>query len=69
MGQTFGSYGNWHPHVHAILTDGLIAEGGVHVPLALIDARVLEERFRRTLLRSLHRAERLRADTLEKLLA
>jgi len=35
----------------------------------MIDARVLEERFRRTLLRSLHEANRLRADTLEKLLA
>jgi hypothetical protein len=67
--QTFGSYGNWHPHVHAIVTDGLIERGGAFVPLAMIDARVLEERFRRILLRRMHEAERLSAEALERLLA
>ena len=37
--QTFGSYGNRHPHVHALITDGLIERGGAHLPLAMIEAR------------------------------
>jgi hypothetical protein len=24
--QTFGSYANFHPHVHAIVTDGVVAQ-------------------------------------------
>ena len=67
--QTFGSYGNWHPHVHALVTDGLIERGGAHLPLAMIEARALEERFRRILLRRLHEAQRLSAEALERLLA
>jgi hypothetical protein len=67
--QTFGSYGNWHPHVHALVTDGLIERGGAHLPLAMIEEGVLEERFRRILLRRLYEAERLSAEALERLLA
>jgi hypothetical protein len=32
--QTFGSQGNWRPHVHALVTDALLFPGGAAVPLA-----------------------------------
>ena len=67
--QTFGSFGNWHPHVHALVTDGLIERGGGWVRLGLLDGRVIEERFRRLVLGRLHRAQRLSTRFLEALYA
>ena len=57
--QTFGSYGNWHPHVHALLTDGLVEPGGRFHALGAFDEAAVEERFRRLVLDRLRRAERL----------
>ena len=31
--QTLGSFGNWHPHIHAVVTDGLVERGGGFLPL------------------------------------
>ncbi len=30
--QTFGSQANWHPHVHALVTEGLVLPGGTVAP-------------------------------------
>ncbi len=67
--QTFGSFGNWHPHVHALVTDGLVERGGGFLPLTAVDAQMIEERFRRLLLRRLHRTERLSDEFLATLLS
>ena len=71
--QTFGSYAaNFHPHVHALIT-----EGAFHVPadgapeferVQWWDSVTLNELFRRMVLRSLRKAERLRPETEEMLL-
>jgi hypothetical protein len=58
--QTFGSYAaNFHPHVHALVTDGAFTEEGEFRQLPYFDARLVEEVFRRRVLERLHRAERL----------
>ena len=57
--QTFGSFANFHPHLHALITDGALLPGGAFVPLPFLDTDVLSEMFRRMVLKRLHRAERL----------
>jgi len=67
--QTFGSYAaNFHPHVHALLTDGAFTEEGEFLQLPYFDARLVEEVFRRRVLQRLHRAERLSEEFLNSLL-
>jgi Putative transposase/Transposase zinc-binding domain len=57
--QTFGSFGNWNPHVHALVTDGLVERGGRFLPVGGFPTGVIEQHFRRLVLRGLRRAERL----------
>ena len=57
--QTFGSCTNFHPHVHAVATEGVFPRDGVFLPLPWPPSGVLEEAFRRILLAALVRAERL----------
>jgi hypothetical protein len=58
--QTFGSFAaNFHPHLHVLVTDGLLAEGGDFVALPSLDTGVLTEVFRRLVLDRLLEAERL----------
>jgi len=70
--QTFGSYGaNWQPHVHGLVTDGLLLPGGEYVPLPVYDEeleRLLTETFRRLVLEALREEERLSEEFLESLL-
>ena len=67
--QTFGSYAaNFHPHVHALVTDGAFTEEGEFLQLPYFDARLVEEVFRRRVLQRLHRAERLSEEFLNSLL-
>jgi hypothetical protein len=67
--QTFGSYAaNFHPHVHALLTDGAFTEKGEFLELPYFDARLVEEVFRRRVLQRLHRAERLSEEFRNSLL-
>jgi hypothetical protein len=67
--QTFGSYGlNWYPHVHGIVSEGVFAEGGSFHGVWELDEADLEERFRRGVIDSLRRAERLSDDFAERLL-
>ncbi|MDA1195326.1 MAG: transposase [Planctomycetota bacterium] len=67
--QTFGSYGNWHPHIHALVTDGLIERGGGFLPLGAFPVEAIEQRFRELVLKGLHRAERLSEGFMEALLS
>jgi hypothetical protein len=68
--QTFGNQANWHPHVHALVTEGLILPGGVVVPGPRYDEeleRLLTEMFRRLVLGALRREERISESFLESL--
>ena len=68
--QTFGSYGaNFHPHLHGIVTEGVITPDGLFHPAVWPDEGLLAERFRRRFLLSLERAGRLRRETRERFLA
>ena len=49
----------FHPHVHAIVTEGAWSRGGEFLPCDAPDRSVIEEVFRREVLARLHRAERL----------
>ena len=51
--QTFGSYANFHPHVHALVTEGVFARDGAFHAVAWPPSGVLEEVFRRLLLTAL----------------
>ena len=57
--QTFGSYANFHPHIHALVTEGTFERDGTFHAVAWPPAGVLEEAFRRLLLVALVRVERL----------
>ncbi len=68
--QTFGSYGaNFHPHLHAIVTEGVFTKDGRYHPVIWPPEEVLEDAFRRRFLRALERAERLRPETRARLLS
>jgi hypothetical protein len=67
--QTFGSYAaTFHPHAHALVTDGAFAKGGEFLQLPYFDARLVEEVFRRRVPQRLHRAERLSEEFVGSLL-
>jgi hypothetical protein len=66
--QTFGSKIPFHPHLHALSTDGLFARDGTFVPLEP-DVKAVEELFRRLLIAALVKAERLSGEFAERLLA
>ena len=67
--QTFGSYANFHPHVHAIVTEGVFQRDGTFVRADWPPDGVLEEAFRRILLAALVRAERLSEEAHASLLS
>jgi hypothetical protein len=68
--QTFGSFGaNFHPHLHAIVTEGVFTPDGRFHPVIWPEAKVLEEAFRRRFLQRLEEAERLRPETRERFLS
>ena len=69
--QTFGSAANCNPHVHALVSDGLLLPGGEFVAGPPWDDAFegkLTERFRRLVLRALRKEERLSEGFHEKLL-
>jgi hypothetical protein len=58
--QTFGAFApNFHPHVHAIASEGAFTRQGEFLRLDSADPRVIEEVFRREVIARLCRAERL----------
>ena len=67
--QTFGSYAaNFHPHVHALITEGAFDPEGEFLPLPTLDTDALSELFRRLVLDALHRAGRLSTSFRDSLL-
>jgi hypothetical protein len=67
--QTFGSYANFHPHIHAIVAEGVFALDGTFHAIPCPPAWVFEEVFRRLLLAAFVRAERLSEEFADRLLA
>ncbi len=68
--QTFGSFGaNFHPHLHAIVTEGVFTKDGRFHPVIWPTPARLEMRFRRRFLGALVEAGRLRAETRARFLA
>ena len=41
--QTFGSFANFQPHIHAIVTAGLVARGGAFHSLTRLDTDAIEQ--------------------------
>jgi len=68
--QTFGAYGaNFHPHAHALVSDGVFRRNGEFLPLSAPDPAAVMEVFRRLFLQRLHRAERLSETFMHNLLS
>jgi hypothetical protein len=67
--QTFGSYANWHPHLHALVTNGVMTRDGAFRELPQWTPQAVEEVFRRLVLLRLVEAERLSEEFQENLLA
>ena len=44
--QTFGEYLDFHPHIHALIADGLFTRNGQFHPLHELPLKPLEEIFR-----------------------
>jgi hypothetical protein len=51
--QTFGDYARWHPHLHALVADGLFLESGYFFVMPKVDLRSLTELFRARVLKML----------------
>jgi hypothetical protein len=66
--QTFGSYANFHPHIHAVVTDGVLTREGEFLPLPRWTPEVMEEVFRRLVVSRLVGAERLSEEFAQVLL-
>jgi len=68
--QTFGAYGgNWNPHAHALVSDGVFSPEGEFLPLPSLDPSAVMQLFRRLLLERLHQAERLSEAFMRNLLS
>jgi len=51
--QTFGDYARWHPHLHALVADGLFLESGHFLVMPKVGLRPLRELFRAHVLKML----------------
>jgi hypothetical protein len=60
---------NWQPHLHALVTGGVVDGDGAFTPMALPPAGVAEELFRRRVIRMLVRRGRLEQDAAAGLLS
>ena len=67
--QTYGDLANWQPHIHALVTSGLIDPDGEFTPLDRPPAGVAEELFRRRVLKMLVGCGKLDEDSAAGLLA
>ena len=71
--QTFGSYANFHPHVHTTVTEGVVTKDGTFLPLLEPDLDAVgeprdREHRRRLVLAAGRRADRLSESFHERLL-
>ena len=60
--QTLADYGRWHPHLHALVADGLFLESGYFFVIPKVDLYPLREFFRAHVLKMLKK-EGLMDDT------
>ena len=68
--QTFGSFvANFHPHIHALATQGAFKRDGEFLPVGSVNTEVLEELFRHLVLTRLNRAERLSEEFRDQLVS
>ena len=51
--QSFGDYVRWHPHLHALVADGLFLESGYFFVMPKTNLRSLREIFRTLVLKML----------------
>jgi hypothetical protein len=49
--KTFGDYARWHPHLHALVADGLFMESGYFYVMPKVDIRPCAELFRANVLK------------------
>ena len=66
--QTYGDLVNFHPHLHALVTDGIFTPTGWFVAFPKIDLYTLEHLFRHRVLRMLLRERRIDETVIRKLL-
>jgi hypothetical protein len=66
--QTYGALVNFHPHLHALVTDGAFGPTGWFVAFPKIDLYALEHLFRHRVLRMLRRERRIDETVIRKLL-
>lgn len=67
--QTFGSFANFHPHVHTTVTEGVVTPDGTFLPLLEPDLDSVGELFRRLVLAGLRKADRLSESFHDRLLS
>jgi hypothetical protein len=65
---TFGDYAKWHPHVHALVSDGLFTETRYFYVMPKGDVRLLDELFRALDLKMLEDEGRLDDALIKKIL-
>jgi len=62
---TFGDYPEkYHPHIHAIVTDGLFTENGIFYVMPKVDSKPLEESFRAMVFTMLKEEEKIKKNSL-----
>jgi hypothetical protein len=66
---TFGDYARFHPHLHAIVADGLFRPSGAFHCLPNTDPKQLEEIFRSKVLAMLNVEGKINDQVIEKLMA
>jgi hypothetical protein len=66
--QTFGDYAKWHPHLHALVADGLFTETRLFYVMPRVDIRPLAELFRASVLKMLKDEGRLDDPLIKKIL-
>lgn len=57
--QSFGDYTKWHPHLHALIADGLFTESGYFYVMPKVDLQPLAELFRASVLKMLQKEGRI----------
>jgi len=67
---TFGEYPDkFHPHLHAIVTDGLFRDTGTFYVMRDVDLSPLENLFRAEVFKFLKKEGKITAELIQKLMA
>lgn len=67
--QSFGDYAKWHPHLHALVADGLFTESGYFYVMPKVDLRPLAELFRASVLKMLQKEGRIDDSFIKMIMA